>query len=100
MSIAEKLNRQETEAKINIRAWKDPAFREQLRTNPRAALHEMGMTKVPNDLNIQVAQEEEKQWIIRLYNRPLNFRELSDVEIEAVACGEAQDSKCCPKNPT
>jgi len=98
--MAEKFNRLRTEAKINVRAWKDPEFKEQLRVNPHEALKEMGMTKIPNALNIHVAEEEKNQWIIRLHNRPLNFKGLSDDELEEVAMGEPQEAKCCPKNPS
>lgn len=98
--MTDRLNRQQTEARINMRAWKDPAFREQLKTNPHAALTEMGMTKVPSNLNIHVAEEDKNQWVIRLYNRPVNYKELSEMELEQVACGEPQEAKCCPKNPS
>ncbi len=98
--MVEKINRLQTEAKINVRAWKDPEFKEQLRVNPHEALKEMGMTRVPNGLDIQLAEEEKNQWVIRLYNRPLNFKELSDDELEKVAMGEPQEAKCCPKKPS
>ncbi len=97
--MSEKLNRQQTEAQINLRAWNDPAFRDQLKKNPHAALKEMGMAQVPANLDIRVAEEDNNQWVIRLHKRPLNFRELSEMELEKVACGETQEAKCCPKSP-
>jgi hypothetical protein len=33
--MAKKINRQQTEAQINMRAWEDPAFKKQLSENPR-----------------------------------------------------------------
>lgn len=100
MAKKTKLNRQQTEAKINLRAWEDPAFREQLKVNPHAALQAMGMTQLPEHIEIRVAEENANQWVIRLYNRPVNFEELSAKELKKVATGEAQKAKCCPKNPS
>ncbi len=98
--MVQKFNRHETEAKINVRAWKDTEFKEKLKTDPHAALKEMGMTKIPESLVIQSAEEGENEWIIRLHKRPLNFNELSDEALEKVAAGEVQEAKCCPTNPT
>jgi hypothetical protein len=98
--MAEKLNRQQTEAKINVRAWKDPIFRQRLAINPHLALKEIGMNKIPNSLKIQVVEEEKEEWVIRLHKRPLNYMELSEEALEKVAAGEPQEAKCCPKNPT
>lgn len=94
--MAQKPNRQQTEAKINVRAWKDPAFKEKLKKDPHAALKEMGMTKIPDSLVIQSMEEGKNQWIIRLHERPLNFNELSEEVLEKVAAGEPQEAKCCP----
>ena len=67
-----KPNRQQTETQINMRAWEDPAFKKKLNEQPREALKAMGMSKIPTNLNIRIVEEEENQWIIRLYNRPAN----------------------------
>ena len=97
--MSDKFNRRQTEAKINVRAWKDPAFKEKLKQNPKAALLEMGMEKIPQSLEVQVAEEEKNLWVIRLHKRPLNFKELSEEALEKAAAGEIQEAKCCPKNP-
>jgi hypothetical protein len=97
--MMQKLNRQQTEAKINVRAWRDPAFAAKLKADPHAALKEMGMTKVPESLVIQSAEEKRNEWIIRLHERPLNYNELSEEVLEKVAAGELQEAKCCPKSP-
>jgi hypothetical protein len=94
-----KYNRLETEMKINIRAWKDPVFAAKLKSDPHAALKEMGMTKIPPTLDIKPTEEESNQWLIRLHKRPLNFRELSDAELEKIAAGQPQEPACCPKRP-
>lgn len=90
-------DRHQTEAKINVRAWKDPAFRQKLKENPRAALKEIGLGKIPQSLAVRVEEEEKNEWVIRLHNRPLNFKDLSDEALEKVAAGEIQEAKCCPK---
>lgn len=100
MAKKQKLNRQQTEAKINLRAWEDPAFREQLKVNPHAALQSLGMKQLPEHIEIRVAEENTNQWVIRLYNRPVNFEDLSAKDRKKIAAGEAQEAKCCPKNPT
>lgn len=97
--MSHKLNRQQTEAKINVRAWKDPAFKKKLQSAPHDALKEMGMKKIPTSLAIQTAEEGKNQWIIRLHERPLNFNDLSNEELEKIAMGEPQEAKCCPKSP-
>lgn len=94
--MAESLTRSQTEAKINVRAWKDPIFRQQLATNPHLALKEMGMSKVPSGLKIQIVEEQKEEWVIRLQKRPLNFQDLTDEALEKIACGEPQEAKCCP----
>lgn len=93
--MSDKINREQTEAKINVRAWKDPAFKEKLKTDPHAALKEMGMKKLPKSLVIKTQEEKKNQWIIRLRERPLNFKELSEEALEKVASGEPQEAKCC-----
>lgn len=97
--MVKKPNRQQTEAQINVQAWKNPAFKKKLSENPRDALKKMGMNKIPADLNIRIVEEEENQWVIRLYNRPANFKKISDAELKKMANGEVQEAKCCPKSP-
>ncbi len=97
--MSEPFDRRQTEAKINIRAWKDPAFKDKLKVNPKAALKEMGMEKIPHALDVRVAVEEKDQWVIRLHNRPMNFKELSEEALHRAALGEMQEAKCCPKKP-
>lgn len=90
-------SRQQTEAKINVRAWRDEAFRALLLRDPHAALKQMGMTRVPACLDVQTAQESKNQWLIRLQAPPFNAHELSDEVLEGIAAGMPQEPKCCPK---
>jgi hypothetical protein len=97
--MAKKTNRQQTEAQINVRAWKDPAFKKKLSENPRDALNALGMNKIPTSINIRVVEEEENQWLIRLHKPPANFKKLSEAELDKAASGEVQEATCCPKSP-
>ena len=97
--MSKKFDRRATEAKINVKAWKDPAFKEKLKKNPQTALQEMGMKNIPAQLAVSVAEEDKNQWLIRLHHRPLNYKELTDEALEKVAAGEIQEAKCCPKSP-
>ena len=38
--MSEKFDRKETEAKINMRSWRDPAFKERAQVGPTRALKE------------------------------------------------------------
>lgn len=95
--MSNKTNRVQTEAKINVRAWKDPIFKEKLKKNPHAALKEMGMKKIPESLVIRTEEEGKNQWIIRLHERPLNFKEMTEEALEVFARGESHDAVCANK---
>jgi len=98
--MLDKLDRYQTEAIINMRAWKDPVFKEKLLNSPQEALKDMGMTKIPKTLEVRVAEEGKNQWVIRLHNRPLNFKEMNEEALKKAAAGEVQEAKCCPKSTT
>jgi len=82
-----KPNRAETEAKINAHAWKDPAFKKKLLSNPKTALQEMGMTQIPNDLKVDVVKEEKNHWCIVLHEPPKNRHDLSEDELKTASGG-------------
>jgi hypothetical protein len=42
---------------VITRAWKDPAFKNKLLKNPKAALQECGC-QLPDKINVQVVEEE------------------------------------------
>jgi nitrile hydratase len=73
-------------------AWKDPAFKERLLKDPRAALKQMHLD-LPADLNVQVHEETAKTVHLVLPQDP-SRTELSDEELEAVAGGGGSDSWC------
>jgi hypothetical protein len=98
--MAKKMNRKKTEAMINVRAWEDPSFKERLQADPRGALRELGMERVPEGLTIRAVEEGRNEWVIRLHRRPLNFMEMDGRAREKAAAGEIQEAKCCPTNPS
>jgi hypothetical protein len=83
--VTTKKNRSETEAKINARAWKDPAFKKKLLSKPHEALQELGMKNIPTDLKIKIVEEEKNSWCIVLHAPPENASKLSESELSKVA---------------
>lgn len=77
-----KKNRHETEKEINVRAWKDPAFKKRLHTNPHEALREMGMQHIPSSVQIKIIDEDANTWCIVLQNLPEKERAMSDEELK------------------
>ncbi len=50
--------REELERRVVRRAWADPAFRDRLRADPRAALEEELGVALPGRLRVSVVEEE------------------------------------------
>ena len=71
-------------AKIIAKAWRDPAFKAQLITNPAAALKAEGMD-VPAGVTVSVVENTDKQFHLVL--PPVPTDELSDEALDAVAGG-------------
>jgi hypothetical protein len=71
-------------AKIIAKAWRDPAFKAQLITNPAAALKAEGMD-VPVGMTVTVLENTDKQFHLVLPHQPTG--ELSENDLEAVAGG-------------
>lgn len=91
--MRKKLNRAQTEEIINLRVWKDPAFKKKLLASPREALEELGMENIPASLNIEVVEETPRRVYVVLHTPPPNARNLSDEELKRIAA--ASPSKGC-----
>jgi hypothetical protein len=80
----EMLSRGEVERRIREKAFADPAFRAELKENPRAALeHELG-TEIPGDVTVTVHEETLTELHVVL---PAGEGDLSDAELEMVSGG-------------
>ncbi len=77
--------------KIIAKAWKDPAFKKKLQTNPGQALKEMGMN-IPANVNVKVIEDTDSSYTFVLPASPANAKNLSEAELETVAGGN------CPPN--
>lgn len=84
------MNYQEMRNKIIVHAWKDPNFKKQLLSNPKAALKSFGLT-LPENLNIKVMEEPENTFTLVLPKAPAQVRELSEKELFSYAGGAALD---------
>ena len=74
---------------IILKAWKDPAFREALRADPRGVLQRELGTALPDGVDIEVVEETPTKvyFVIPAMPPALDDRELSDEELGAVAGG-------------
>lgn len=79
-----KIDRSKIEKDINILAWKDPAFKAKLMTNPNEALKEFGL-HVPAHAKIYVHEEKADTWHLTIHQPPLNAKDLSDDELRKVS---------------
>jgi hypothetical protein len=94
-AVAERGDRQPTrgefESALILRAWNDPAFLAELRSNPNAALdtalkaHNGG---VPAGATVRLYEEQPGECLVVIPRPADAASELSDAELEAVAGGE------------
>ena len=84
------ITRKEFEAQLIRRAAKDPAFRELLLTNPKAAIEQEFGEKIPESFQIYVHEETANAVHIVLPWNPFSSveDELAEEELEQVAGGE------------
>ncbi|WP_414543909.1 NHLP leader peptide family RiPP precursor [Nostoc sp. CCY0012] len=90
--ISQAINtRFEVEQKLIQQAWEDDKFKQELLSNPKAVFaRELG-EELPNNLEIEVAQETENKVYLVIPNNPesavIAEGELSEEALEAVAGG-------------
>jgi Nitrile hydratase, alpha chain len=84
--------RDELEAQIIARAWSDEVFREQLQTDPRAAVAEVTGVVVPESVQIEVLEETpEKAYLVI----PLNRVAIADEQLDVAGGVEYANPSSC-----
>jgi hypothetical protein len=87
MATTATLSRQEMEALIVQRAWKDDAFRDEFVSDPKATIEKYSGQKLPAELKVVALAEDDKTIHFVIPPKPANADELSDEELEKVAGG-------------
>jgi hypothetical protein len=81
--------RKELEHQIILKSLEDDGFKQELMSNPKAALsRELGLQGLPDSLQINVVEETPNSIYVVLPAKPSKDGELSDQELEAVAGGK------------
>ena len=80
--------RQEIEAHIIAKAWKDEAYKQELLNNSKAVIEQEFGLQLADDINVQVVEEDASSLYLVLPMQPdLSTDEVSEEELEAVAGG-------------
>ena len=87
MSAVEQLSRQEMEALIVQRAWKDEAFRAEFLADAKGTIEKYSGQKLPTELKVVALAEDDKTIHFVIPPKPANADELSDEDLEKVAGG-------------
>ena len=81
-------SRQEIEAHIIAKAWKDEAYKQELLNNSKAVIEQEFGLELADDINVQVVEENASSLYLVLPMQPdLSTDEVSEEELEAVAGG-------------
>lgn len=70
--------------KIIAKAWKDPAFKKRLLSNPKAVIDEMG-GDLPDNVKVKVVEDAADTFTFVLPPSPTKGRELNEKDLEKVA---------------
>ena len=85
--MTKRRSHQEIEAELNARAWKDPAFKNKLLRDPKAALKEIGVESISPSVTVRLVEEKEQEWTIVLRPAPKHSDQLSEAELRSLAAG-------------
>lgn len=79
--------RKEFEAELITKAWKDAVFKQELLSNPKAVYaRELGQ-QLPENLQVQVMEEDDRHLYLALPKSPQVSEEITDEALEAIAGG-------------
>ena len=72
------------QTKVIARAWKDPAFKKKLLSNPKATLQEMGYP-IPDNITVRIQEDHGNTFTFVLPAAPNASLHLSESELERLA---------------
>lgn len=73
-------------AHLIAKAWKDPAFKKKLKTQPFVVLSEHGI-KIPENRTVRLVEDDAKTFTIVIPYLPENADQLSEEELSAIVAG-------------
>jgi hypothetical protein len=80
--------RQDIEARIIAKAWKDEAYKQELLSNPKAVIEREFGVEFPADVKVQILEENPTSLYFVLPISPVTIaQELSQEQLEAIAGG-------------
>lgn len=80
--------RKDIETQLIAKAWKDEAYKQQLLNNSKAVIEQEFGVQLPDEVNVQVLEENPTSLYFVLPMRPdLSRSELSEEQLEAIAGG-------------
>lgn len=85
--MAENISRKEFEASLITKAWKDPAFKQELISNPKAIYTKELGQQLPEQLQVQVLEEDANNLYLVIPASMQVTEELSDEALQAIAGG-------------
>ena len=91
---AELKQRQELEAQFIAKAWESDTFKQELIINPKAIFAKVLGSPLPENVQIQVLEENSTTYYLVIRNKPEVSEELSDEALEAVAGGARSVTTC------
>jgi hypothetical protein len=99
--MADQTTRRDVELQLIEKAWKEDAFRQALRTDPRGAVERALGGKLPGGIQVKVVEETANTFYLVLPANPdrAPAGQLSDKQLEAVAGGWS-DSDCGSCGPS
>jgi hypothetical protein len=85
--MSESQTRQEFEANLIAKAWKDDALKQELMNNPKAVYKKEIGQEISENIEIRVLEETANTIYLVMPKKPEHSEELSEEQLEAVAGG-------------
>jgi hypothetical protein len=95
--MAKQRTRRDVELQLIEKAWKEDAFRQALRTDPRGAVEQALGAKLPAGIQVKVLEESANTFYLVLPANPDRppSGQLTNPQLDAVAGGGWTDTGCC-----